>query len=818
MNIRISLHYGTRYGEGLFIRIGKKVRPMDYAGDGIWAVDLTARDFAATPHYTFQLRRGDGILRTEWRGHTLLKPASGHLDIRDRWIDRPADSTFWSSAFKDVIFARGQGRTRKAPAAGAPRPAVTGNVTLRVAAAAVRPGEAVAIAGSSRALGAWQKVTLLDDSAFPWWTVSLDVKEATSYKFVLVDRQTHAILRWEDGADRRIDDLPARGTHRVLADADPHFGARPWRGAGTAVPVFSLRTADSFGIGEFHDLKRLVDWAVATGQNVLQLLPINDTTMTGTWQDSYPYNANSSFALHPQFIHLPDAGVRVDKAYRTLRDALNALPAVDYERVNAEKTRLLRKAFATTKVLSTPAYKAFVAANRYWLLPYAAFCVLRDVHGTADFSKWGAYKRYNARKVAAYAAAKQPEIDFYCFEQYLLDAQLKDAVAYAHAHGVIFKGDLPIGVSRQSADAWTEPQLFHMDSSAGAPPDAFSADGQNWGFPTYDWDRMAEDGFAWWKARLRKMSEYFDAFRIDHILGFFRIWEIPLRYRSGLMGHFSPALPYSADELRGMGFDVSGGRYVTPAAPDRETDVLFVEDPRRPGWYHPRISAQFTETFRGLDGWHQERFNALYDDFFYRRHNDFWKASAYRKLPALLRSTGMLACGEDLGMIPSCVPEVMADLNILSLEIQRMPKDVHVDFADPASYPYASVCATGTHDTAPLRAWWEEDRAVTDAFYHTMLRRGGAAPFYCEPWVCEQVIRQHAESPSMLAILPLQDWLAIDGDLRYPGDPADERINIPAIPRHYWRYRMHLNIEDLLAADAFNARLRDLLATAGRGR
>ena len=568
-----------------------------------------------------------------------------------------------------------------------------------------------------------------------------------------------------------------------------------WKGAGTAIPVFALRSEDDFGVGEFLDLKKMVDWAVLTGQTFLQLLPVNDTTMFGTIDDSYPYNANSTFALHPQFINLPAAGVPVDKEYLKLQKQLNSFvkdgrPETDYVSVNREKRRLLRKAFdANWKSLSrTKAYRNFLAANREWLIPYSRFCALRDEFGTPDFSQWGEFAVYDEARLERWNKSHRSETDFNCFLQFHLDAQFRQVRDYAHSKGVVLKGDLPIGISRTSADAWQFPKLFNMDSQAGAPPDAFSADGQNWGFPTYNWEEMAKDGYAWWKARLRKMSEYFDAFRIDHILGFFRIWQIPVPEKSGLAGYFSPAIPYSADELRSWGY---GNRM------DR-----FIEDPHRPGWYHPRIDA------KDLGG--------LYIDFFYRRHNEFWKHNAMGKLSALLGSTNMLACGEDLGMIPACVPEVMQRLNILSLEIQRMPKDPAQTFADPARYPYGCVCTTSTHDMSPIRAWWEEDRSLSQRFYNEALGCGGAAPYFCEPWVCRRIVEQHLWSPAMLVILPLQDWLSISPELRYKGNPADERINVPAIPRYHWDYRMHLSLEELLAAKDFNTDVATLVKSSGR--
>ena len=438
-------------------------------------------------------------------------------------------------------------------------------------------------------------------------------------------------------------------------------------------------------MGEFADLKLLIDWAAATRQRVIQLLPVNDTTMTRTWEDSYPYNANSIYALHPQFLRLTAAGVAEDEEYCRLRDELNALEEVDYERVNAAKERLLRATFARcgARTAARADYKAFVEANRHWLLPYAAYRCLRDEYGTADFAQWGPYARYERRKVEAYCLAHGCEVGYHCWVQYHLHLQLSEVSRYAHSRGIVLKGDLPIGISRTSVDAWLYPHLFHMDSQAGAPPDAFSAVGQNWGFPTYNWERMARDGYAWWRARMAKMAEYFDAFRIDHILGFFRIWEIPTHAVHGLLGYFNPALPYSADELRGMGFDTQGGRY-TPPAPDEHTlgelfgdlagevratcmkegrllpayatqrkvaarfpgddehqtrlreglmalldDVLFIEDPRRKGYFHPRIAPHSTHAYRRLDGERRATFDRLYTDFFYHRHNRSCASSRY---------------------------------------------------------------------------------------------------------------------------------------------------------------------------------------------
>ena len=519
------------------------------------------------------------------------------------------------------------------------------------------------------------------------------------------------------------------------------FDRPGFRGVGTAIPVFSLRTADDFGIGEFRDLRPVVDWAAATGQCILQLLPVNDTTRKGEWADSYPYSPVSTFALHPLYMHLQDLGIKEDAAFKKAQAALNALPELDYPRVFKAKMAYIRKAFEArgAKDLASPACRKFIKDNAAWLPEYAEFCARRD--------------------------KKEPE--YYCWMQFHLDRQFCQEVDYARAKGVSLKGDLPIGVSADSAEAYWHPELFNLDSSTGAPPDYFSTDGQNWGFPTYNWEEMAKDDFAWWKARLRKMSRYFDAFRIDHILGFFRIWEIPVEFTSGMMGHVNPALPYSADEIYFRQLPIDG---------------LFHEDPRHPGMYQPLIAP----ASYNLPQWQQERFGALYNDFFYHRHDEFWRRNAERKLPELLGATGMLACGEDLGMVPDCVPGVMEHEKILSLKMRGMEQK--------GEWKYLSVCATSSHDMETLRMQCDHDP---------------------EPWEVRRMLWEFLDSPSMLAIFPLQDWLALDKGLRR-ADRMEERINQPADPHHHWRFRLHFDVHELLHASGLNAELEGLFKDSRR--
>ena len=692
-------------------------------------------------------------------------------------------------------------------------------------------------------------------------------------------------MAWENNPNRYLAD-PKLGDAETLVVGDRYvyFSLPAWKGAGTAIPVFSLRSEGSFGVGDFGDLTKMIDWAVKTHQKAVQILPINDTTMTHSWTDSYPYSSISIYAFHPMYTDLRQLGTLDDREkmeqFEQRRQELNALPAIDYEAVNEAKWEYFRLIFAQEgeAVLASEDFRAFFETNKEWLQPYAVFSYLRDAYRTPNFREWPRYNDYRQEDIDTLCnpqSADYPHIAIYYYIQYQLHRQLLAATRHARANGVVLKSDIPIGISRNSVEAWKEPHYFNLNGQAGAPPDDFSANGQNWGLPTYNWDVMEQDGYAWWMKRFRKMSEYFDAYRIDHILGFFRIWEIPMNAVHGLLGQFVPALPMTHEEIEsyGLGFrpeflkpyiheyflgqmfgphtDYVKQTFIEPTdtwevyrmRPEFDTqrkveayfdgktdddsiwirdglyalisDVLFVSDRNDPSKYHPRIGVQYDYIYRSLNDWEKAAFNRLYDHYYYHRHNDFWGQQAMKKLPQLTQSTRMLVCGEDLGMIPACVAWVMNELRILSLEIQRMPKDPSQEFGHPEWYPYRSVCTISTHDMSTLRGWWEEDAQQTQRYYNHVLGHYGAAPAVATPELCEQVVRAHLTSNSMLSILSFQDWMSVDGQLRNP-NAAEERINVPANPRHYWRYRMHLTLEQLMAADDLNNKIRQMIADSGR--
>ena len=886
MKIFFNIQYATTFGEILRLNVvgkGKdieKVYSMNTYDGKSWHCEITAENGMSQMEYYYSVENGDSEVRHEWTtvSHRLELNAKRAMTyfVNDRWNDIPYDSYLYSSAFTDCV-----NRRHREPAKGSDY-----NQTLRliVRAPQLRSGSRLALVGEDKTLGRWNPddaISMVEHN-YNEWVADINVKEMkkeeTEFKFIAFNEKGG--VDWETGMNRQLHAPTINDGEVVVTELDQaFFELCDEKLAGTLIPVFSLRSKGSFGVGDFGDLKMMIDWVAETNQRVLQVLPINDTTSTHTWTDSYPYSAISIFALHPQFADFRQLPEIKDKKkareMEALRKELNELKQIDYERVNNTKTDYLRIIFKQEgeAVMKGEDFKMFVKENEHWLVPYAQYCHLRDSFGNVDFSSWKGHEQWHEADRKKLTDPKSKEygyVAFYYYVQFVLDRQMRAAHEYAMARGVILKGDIPIGVNRNGCDVWHEPQYFNLNSQAGAPPDAFSINGQNWGFPTYNWQRMIDDGCEWWIRRFQNMAKYFDAYRIDHVLGFFRIWAIPTTCVHGLLGQFAPSLGMTREEIEGYGLHFQEELFTTPfiarwvvdrvfgihadevvekyldhkhddifaLKPEYDTerkieavfkgkdsmddvwvrdglyalvsDVLFVRDDNDPNKFHPRITAQLNFMYEALYDSDKEKFNRLYNDYYYRRNNNFWYNEAMKKLPVLVQATRMLVCAEDLGMVPDCVAWVMDQLRILSLELQQMPKDPKVKFGILSRNPYRSVCTLSTHDMPTLRQWWDEDYERTQVYYSSMLYRGGAAPHPLPGWLARDIIANQLTCPSMLCILSLQDWFALDEKLRLP-DADAERINIPANPRHYWRYRMHINIEDLIADKEYNDAIKELV-------
>ena len=890
MTVQFNIEYKAMFGEQIVVNIqteeGELKLPLETTDGERWACDWCVESPEKSYTYYYSVEREGRAVKTEWLmiKHQLdvnAKKAAVYT-LYDHWKAMPEDAFLYSSAFTDCI-------NHQAPQEMKPE---TGSkiVRLIVRAPQLRDGERLGVLGADKALGAWdvQKILPMTQHTYNEWVADIDATHLEGshleFKFVAFRNAKNELL-WETSMNRTVDLPEMKAGELVSYELDQAFFALYNRKlAGTLVPVFSLRTRKSAGIGDFGDLKTMIDFVASTGQKVLQLLPVNDTTITHTWTDSYPYSCISVFAIHPQYANLhalpelKDAKARAE-AEKTCAE-LNALDKIDYEKVNDFKINYLRQIFNQEggKMMKTAEYKAFFQDTKQWLVPYAQYSYLRDKNGTADFNQWPDHQVWDEAERKALTdpkTAAYKNVAFFYFVQFVLDRQMQEAHEHAKAKGVILKGDIPIGVNRNGCDVWMEPKYFNLNGQAGAPPDDFSANGQNWGFPTYNWFEMLKDGCQWWNRRFQNMARYFDAYRIDHVLGFFRIWEIPVSSVHGLLGQFAPALAMSREEIESYGLHFQDDRFTRPfitdwvldrvfheragevkekyldrldderyqmkpevdtqrkvealfadATDEKElwlrdglyaliSDVLFVRDHTNPGVFHPRISAQLDFIYESLYDNDKAAFNRLYNDYFYRRNNQFWYQEAMKKLPKLVQATRMLVCAEDLGMVPDCVPWVMDELKILSLELQSMPKDPSVKFGHLSRNPYRSVCTISSHDMPTLRMWWDENIQRTQEYYNTMLYRQGPAPHPLPGWLASDIISRHLTSPSMLCILSIQDWLATDEALRLP-DANAERINIPANPKHYWRYRMHLNIEDLAADKRFVQNITEMISQSGR--
>lgn len=870
------VNYKTEYGDSVLIETRESadsaVSMKEMSSDSEGNCEYSLR-VSGGFEYRYAVKMRDGLIEERhWR---VMPATKGDVEIYDTWRSPQSGSdALAASAFSSAVFLP---ESKVKPSA-----LKQGSLAIVLREPRVGKDEEIRIVGKQFVNWNTANAMKMRRCENFTWVLELEampILKELEFKFCLWDTANDCFKRYEEGENHLARALSGKSV--VYSYNGFNYGDL-WRAAGVAVPIFSLRSHRSRGCGEFLDLKPLADWCEQSHLRVIQLLPINDTTAMRKWRDSYPYNAISIMALHPSYISVDEVyakyGERMSSLERETGLYLNDTVSVEYNRTRDWKDKNMRALFnkVAKAFIKAKETKEYLANNAGWLKDYAAFATLRDKYGTPNFREWPAHSTHVKEEVDEMFrpdSEEYNEVMYRVFLQYHLERQLRDAIEYVHKKGVAIKGDLPIGINPHSVEAWTEPELFNFGLQAGAPPDFFSCDGQNWGFPTYRWEVMAKDGYNWWERRMERMQMFFDAFRIDHILGFFRIWSIPYPFKSGLMGVFSPSLPLSDKELKERGvhtpaselawpsvteeflrkqfqeytesakqffnyragihklregyfdpskFDSWIEKDVEPNARERMRnaisnvlhEVLFVSV--KAGEWQPRIMLEETDRFRRLQDGEREAVRNIYNDFFFSRHNDFWKKCAEERLGAMLKKCGMLVCGEDLGMIPATVPIVMQRLQILSLELQRMPKESWQRFGTPSYYPYLSVCATSSHDISPIRGWWEEDRNDVEWFYANMMHRGGEAPKVANADIVTNIICQNLHSPSMLCINPIQDYAGMMDDVPHLL-PFEERINVPSNLQQHWCYRIPFCIDDLTTVYArLGTKIAECVDASGR--
>jgi 4-alpha-glucanotransferase len=649
------------------------------------------------------------------------------------------------------------------------------------------------------------------------------------------------------------------------------FAALDHRFTGVSVPVASLRTPESCGVGEFADLVPFGQWCRDAGLELIQILPVNDTG-----GNSSPYSALSAFALHPLYLRvqdLPGAGPFESEiaAFRSEADGLEkaARGRFPYARTLSFKLSLIGRIFsqAEAAIRKDAAFTQWRSENP-WVVPYAVFRALRAQTGDSAWSSWGPMADPDPGRIADWWQGHEAQCLPFAWTQFQLEAQLGAVSRALRSMGVALKGDLPILMSKESADVWASRRYFDLSAVAGAPPDMFSPDGQNWGFPVYDWDRLQADGCIWWKDRLRQAGKFFSAFRIDHVLGFFRIWRIPRGERTGLLGRFSPSLGLARADLEALGFDKGRLRWLSvPHVSEAELAALGPQAAAARERYLLRIGAEDlynlkpemdSETViasldassevksflfsrhsdRALldegDGtfypaWYMEQKKSFQSltvqeksrlaDIVVRRRAESeqaWEAGGRELLDTLRRSTDMLVCAEDLGDVPRCVPRVLAALGILGLRIVRWsrayaetPPGSAAPFVPPARYPFLSVCTPSVHDTTTIRGWWEEE-GDRELFFRS-LGEPGPCPPHMTARLLGRIVAHCMGASSAICVLQLQDLLDLDAAL-WSADPREDRVNVPGTVNDVnWTWRMPLSVGELGANTALTSTIRSLV-------
>lgn len=648
------------------------------------------------------------------------------------------------------------------------------------------------------------------------------------------------------------------------------------RMTGIVVPVAALRGEKSVGVGEFLDLIEAGRFCARAGLAVIQILPVNDSGF-----QSSPYSALTAFALHPLYLRIGDLAEAADfeADLVSMRARFEPAERFDFNAVLGAKMELLRRVYDSAAAAiareaePNGSIGSWIAGNP-WIREYAVYRRLKDANGGAHWKDW-----------PRYAEPTTPEIEnlwndpqlrgehlFWVWLQHRADLQFRAAANALAEMGVALKGDLPILMNEDSCDVWAHPEYFRRDLSAGAPPDMFSPLGQNWQFPIYDWDALERDDFSWWRRRLSVADRYYAAYRIDHVLGFFRIWASSRRDWTAVLGRFIPAVPIERKELEDLGFDAGRIRWLSRPhvsgsalgdavsrsggnAADAERacslalerigdEDLWLFKPGIDGeldiehlGLHPAASAFLQSAWRdrvlleyapGLFAtawtyWDTRAYPSLsederrrFEDLVVRKKKDseaIWEAQGRKLLSALAASTPMLACAEDLGVVPDCVPLVLNDLGILGLRVIRWArrwKENGEPYIPLSDYPYLSVCAPAVHDSSTVREWWEKeaDRPALRVFVGDLAESAGY-----DPKIARAFLKAVAEAESLLCVFQIQDLLhLVEG--YYAPNPARERVNVPGTVNDFnWTYRLPAPVADLTKDDALIAAIAEIAAS-----
>ncbi len=596
--------------------------------------------------------------------------------------------------------------------------------------------------------------------------------------------------------------------------SDPEYFLSRKR-SGVLAPLFSVYSKNSFGIGDFNDLKLLCDWAKLTGNSLLQLLPMNEMG-----QVFCPYDALSSFALEPSYIFLPGLPFPKD---RSVKRQINSLKKnftfdkryCDYS-VKKEKLRIMREVFLMQKDFPD-AFRIFKEENFYWLKDFSLFKAIKEFYRGIAWYDWPVpYRDRERGALEDFIAGHTKEIEFEEWMQWQLFEQFKEAKRHAGDKGILLKGDLPILVSRDSSDVWAHPDLFKLEFAAGAPPDMYCALGQRWGMPTYNWEKIEAQGYIYLKEKLKYAGNFYDLLRIDHVVGLFRIWSIPLGEpleSKGANGFFDPHDEHLWREH---------GRRILQVMQGSTDMMLCAED-------LGVIPACCTDTLRELriPGNDVQRWAKDWNV-----EHDFLKAEKYRFLSVAMLSThdttnwaawweNEAGTVDEALFIRKCsdhrqigferVRDALFDPCLSRHGRLRWRKEIaSADRLFSVLSPQGNIPRGHLVDFLDL---WENSFNEKDKLWKILGLRGNARE-KCDEQIMEAVFNFNLNSNSLFCINNIFDLLYIGGLLK--GDPYENRINTPGtVDRRNWSLLAPLSLESLLE-EPVNNKIREMVSCSGR--
>ena len=512
------------------------------------------------------------------------------------------------------------------------------------------------------------------------------------------------------------------------------------RSCGILLPVASMKTQTDWGVGDFNSLQEWTSFLAKQGIKILQILPLQETAPGITC----PYSAMTAFATDPVYADIP--AVEDVRNSETAREFITALqpqittwrnaPKAPFGEVKKAKLHALWLGYQTflsreqsTRSPRFLAFEAYRSAQAGWLRNYAIFRALKEFFKWQTWTQWPEeLRQFDKNAVDAFEAKYREYVQFFSYVQWILDGQLRQAKAFAQSQGVLIFGDIPFGTNLDSAEVWAERENYRLGYEIGAPADQFSKGGQKWGLPAYDWVYQHEHHLDLWRRKIRRITELYDVFRLDHLVGFFRTYV------------FGP------EDTIG-GFDVEG------------------------------------------------------------EQNQKERGCAFLKM-VLEEAHGKLAVGEDLGVIPNYVRQMLVDLKIPGYKVLRWEREDNGYYREPRHYPVVSLATTSTHDTETVRGWWETMDIGERANIWEMIsaqKTDGNVPWNYDTQ--RAILRRVLDSASALVMFSWQDIIGTTDRVNTPGTVGEEN----------WTYRTaHTPQESSQIYNRELEMLRQLLAETNR--